>query len=1076
MKTKIPLVLFTLLPILGVRAQGTAFTYQGRLNDGANPANGTYDLRFAVYDSSTNPGVLIAGPLTNSSTSLSNGLFTVTLDFGAVFDGSPRWLEIAVRTNGSTGFNALSPRQQLTPAPYAIFANSASNFLGTVSPAQLSGTYSGPVNFNNGADTFDGTFIGQFLGSTFTGGTFTGNFIGTGSGIMDVWHTTGNLGTTAANFLGTTDNQPLVIKVNGQRAQRFEPTADSPNLIGGWSGNSLQSGLTGVTIGGGGSPILFNGKTQPNVATNGGSYSTIGGGYNNTAANYGVSILGGGVNMAGGFFSAIVGGQSQTNLGDFSFIGGGFQNAIQTNDYESVIVGGYENTNSAPGAVIGGGVLNEVSGGGAFIGGGGYDGGTIAGNAADGGGDAIGAGVGNAIHLNSYDSFIGGGYFNTIQSNSAVSVIAGGQQNTIDTNDALSAIGGGILNNIQGNSDQSVIAGGNANVIQPFARESFIGGGFLNYIQTNAAFSFIGGGTGNNIGTNSTWATIGGGENNQIQGGGSYGTIAGGFQNTNAGPYATIAGGLYNGVGGYESVIGGGVINNISTNSSIDVIGGGLANTISNNSATVVIGGGEHNIIGAFVGDGVIVGGSSNSLFFNESAPAIVGGILNSIRSGGDYSFIGGGALNTNSGYICVISGGQNNNIGVLADHSVIGGGGNNQITGSQNLPVYATISGGFANTIQTNTPYATIPGGLSNSAAGAYSFAAGRRAKALHDGSFVWADSTDADFTSTTTNEFSIRAMGGLRLVTSTGIATLNGSPILSGTVPGGDLAGTYSNAVNFNNSGNSFTGNGAGLTSLNASNVASGTLADARLSTNVALLNAIQTFGGTNVFSTASQAFHPGFRVTDGANGNINLQPLGGGNSGFQSLNFNGFYDGSEERFNLNKARWRIVVDQRTTSDLMTFDVSTGPASVTNLIAIQTNGFIGIGTSTPTNRLHVVGGITCTALTQTSDRNAKENFAPVSPQEVLDKVASLPISTWNFKDLHDGRHMGPMAQDFYAAFHLGGGDTTITAVDPDGVALAAIQGLNQKLHEKDAEIEALKTRLERLEELVDRNVTHHQ
>ena len=86
---------------------------------------------------------------------------------------------------------------------------------------------------------------------------------------------------------------------------------------------------------------------------------------------------------------------------------------------------------------------------------------------------------------------------------------------------------------------------------------------------------------------------------------------------------------------------------------------------------------------------------------------------------------------------------------------------------------------------------------------------------------------------------------------------------------------------------------------------------------------------------------------------------------------------------------------------------------------------------------------------MTQTSDRNAKENFEPVSPREVLNKVAALPISTWNFKELRDGRHMGPMAQDFYAAFRLGGSDKTITSVDPDGVALAAIQGLNQKLED---------------------------
>src|SRR5512143_3090487 len=86
-------------------AQGTAFTYQGRLNDGANPANGIYDLRFTIYDSTNLPGTVIAGPITNSATAVANGMFTLTLDFGAnVFNGQPRWLDISVRTNGNGNF------------------------------------------------------------------------------------------------------------------------------------------------------------------------------------------------------------------------------------------------------------------------------------------------------------------------------------------------------------------------------------------------------------------------------------------------------------------------------------------------------------------------------------------------------------------------------------------------------------------------------------------------------------------------------------------------------------------------------------------------------------------------------------------------------------------------------------------------------------------------------------------------------------------------------------------------------------------------------------------------------------
>src|SRR5690348_8563897 len=96
------------------RAQGTAFTYQGRLNDGGQPANGIYDLTFALFKVSSGPPQ-VGSTLTNPIVAVTNGLFTVTLDFGAVFDGNPRWLEIGVRTNGSVAaYTTLNPRQALT--------------------------------------------------------------------------------------------------------------------------------------------------------------------------------------------------------------------------------------------------------------------------------------------------------------------------------------------------------------------------------------------------------------------------------------------------------------------------------------------------------------------------------------------------------------------------------------------------------------------------------------------------------------------------------------------------------------------------------------------------------------------------------------------------------------------------------------------------------------------------------------------------------------------------------------------------------------------------------------------------
>jgi len=101
----------------------TAFTYQGRLSDGTNFANGLYELRFSLYDAPTG-GSQIGPALTNTYTPVSAGLFGVSLDFGAgVFNGTAYWLALGVRTNGaSTDFTLLEPRQPITATPYALFA------------------------------------------------------------------------------------------------------------------------------------------------------------------------------------------------------------------------------------------------------------------------------------------------------------------------------------------------------------------------------------------------------------------------------------------------------------------------------------------------------------------------------------------------------------------------------------------------------------------------------------------------------------------------------------------------------------------------------------------------------------------------------------------------------------------------------------------------------------------------------------------------------------------------------------------------------------------------------------------
>ena len=166
---KISLGLLLTLGFLAVTtnlsAQGTAFTYQGQLQNNGLPATGTYDFAFALFTTTNATPAQLGGTLTQTNVGVTNGLFTVALDFGPVFTGTSHWLQIAVRTNGSDAFATLSPLQPLTPVPYALFAAgaNAAGLTGTLPPAQLPGTV-----VTNGATglNLNGVFAGNGLGLT----------------------------------------------------------------------------------------------------------------------------------------------------------------------------------------------------------------------------------------------------------------------------------------------------------------------------------------------------------------------------------------------------------------------------------------------------------------------------------------------------------------------------------------------------------------------------------------------------------------------------------------------------------------------------------------------------------------------------------------------------------------------------------------------------------------------------------------------------------------------------------------------------------------------------------------------
>ena len=540
------------LGLLPAFAQGTAFTYQGRLNNGSSPASGSYDLTFTLF-SVNSGGSSLAGPVTNSATTVSNGLFTTMVDFGpGVFTGTSNWLEIAVRTNGTGGFTILAPRQQLTPAPYALQAANA-NYLANF---RIQPNTNGAPNLIGGAQyNFVATGI---IGATIAGGGATNYSGGAWSNSVTM-----DFGTVGGGFGNVANGYAAVVAGGYQNINNgfagFIGAGDNNLIPGAGSGD-------GAVIGGGylntnnGEAATVGGGTA-NFIDFYGSDAFIGAGNHNYIGNQESTIAGGDHNtiLLNGPWSAI-GGGSQQVIGDYNgFIGGGWANVIQTNGGGySVIGGGHQNLiqGSAHHSVIGGGEYNQITGSTTYP--------VYA---------VIAGGYGNVISSNSSFATIGGGYGNLIQTNPPYiaiqfATIGGGFQNA--NHGTYGFIGGGVANNVF--ADYATICGGNNNSAN---WKSAVGGGAKN--TANGLGAVVAGGgiwvsnsylydVGNTA--YGTSATVGGGAANYAAGG--YATIGGGYQNT--------AGVPQNGSGN-SPVVGGGYQNTASADFS--VVPGGSNNVAS---------------------------------------------------------------------------------------------------------------------------------------------------------------------------------------------------------------------------------------------------------------------------------------------------------------------------------------------------------------------------------------------------------------------------------------------------------------------------------------------------------------
>ena len=120
----------------------------------------------------------------------------------------------------------------------------------------------------------------------------------------------------------------------------------------------------------------------------------------------------------------------------------------------------------------------------------------------------------------------------------------------------------------------------------------------------------------------------------------------------------------------------------------------------------------------------------------------------------------------------------------------------------------------------------------------------------------------------------------------------------------------------------------------------------------------------------------------------------------------------------------------------------------------------------STPTGDLTITGDLTANGTNYPSSRSLKENFAPIDNHDVLRRLSHVPVSLWSYKSDTEGRrHVGPVTEDFAAAFDFLKADGKLNTIDLHGIALAAIQGLNQEVAEKEARIEQLEARMNALE-----------
>ena len=925
-----------------------------------------------------------------------------------------------VRANGGVAFTTGG-------SGFAVDGNSVLTTTSTIGGSQLNGTYSqnltlSGANVHSGSNHFSGVLV-----ATNTANVFNGD----GSGLSGLWRTGGNTGTTAGtDFLGTTDNEAFELHVNSARAFRVEPTSIStaPNVIGGSSTNHVASGVVGATISGGGSIEMGEGtEYNPNLIRDNADFATIGGGKDNVIATNSES-------------ATIAGGQSHN---------------IENNAWFSTIAGGSGNTVRSGGtyAVIGGGLANRVET-----------------NVNYG---TIGGGINNVIATNSDYSVISGGSLNGTGADASYATVAGGRQNS--ANAAYASVGGGQGNTV--GSQYAGIASGQNNTINSGSDKSAIGGGINNIVSSSGAF--VGAGLANVVdAATATWSFIGAGANNSITGTSDSAVIGGGQHNTNVGSYSFIGAGLSNRISATHAMIPGGFSNHVS----------GAFGFAAGNRATAA-----HT--GSFVwadSEGAEFASSANNTF--------------NVRSGGGVVLetSGAGATLDGSAILTSANGAQ------LSVNNAFGGdntfNGTNVFQGSNHFGaiVVATNSanqfsgdGSGLTSVNADT--------LDNLDSTAFWQIGGNSGTTAGTHFIGTTDSQPVEFK--VESERVMRFEGGAGTEPNILGGILNndiddgvkGAVIVGGGIfldamaeqslepnyirSGADhsaIVGGYDNQI-LTNASESFIGGGHDHTIKDNSNRA--VIAGGRshtISTNsdysvIAGGDFNRIFenitGGAILGGTSHEIYtNADYSVIAGGQNNLigtNAQyaaiPGGQNNAATGSYSFaagrraKAIHDGA------------FVWADSTAADFS--------STIANEFRVRARGGVVLDAGTKDIEFTTSGFITWNGSIihgAQSDRNVKKNKQPVDTVEVVEKLAAIPVESWNYKRESDDEvpHMGPYAQDFKRAFYPGRDDKQITWLEFHGVELAAIQGLNKKLEnklkEKDEELSEMRRELDSLKELV--------